>query len=313
MTMVSVVVPTFNAASTIGATLDALAAQELDGDYEVIVVDDGSSDDSVAIAERSAVEATVLRQENLGAAAARNLGAAAARGEILAFTDSDCVPAPGWLRAGVDALQDADLVQGRVLPEALARPHPLDRSIWVEQETYLYESANLFLRADLFERLGGFEDLFGPVHGKRIGEDVWLGWRARRAGARTEFSDAALVHHAVFRRGLRSYLDERLRLSHFPALAAKVPELRERFFFARWFLNRRTAAFDLAIGGIVAAVILSSPLPLVAALPYLAMLLWRARGWRRYLPLAVASSMLGDLVGFGALAWGSARWRSLLI
>ena len=313
MTSISVVVPCFNAASTIGVTLDSLAAQDIDVPYEVIVVDDGSSDDSVAIAESSAAVPTVLRQENLGAAAARNRGATAGKGEILAFTDSDCAPERGWLRAGVEALREADLVQGRVLPEEEARPHPLDRSIWVERETYLYESANLFLRRELFERLNGFEDLFGPVHGKRIGEDVWLGWRARRLGARTAFSDAALVRHAVFRRGLRSFLDERLRLTHFPALAAKIPELRERFFFARWFLDRRTAAFDAAVAGALVAVLIPSPLPLVAALPYLAMLLWRARGWRRYLPLAVASSFLGDLVSFAALVWGSARWRSLLI
>jgi hypothetical protein len=65
--------------------------------------------------------------------------------------------------------------------------------------------------------------------------------------------------------------------------------------------------------GVVTAAILASPIPLAAVLPYLAMLLWRARGWRRYMPLAVFSSLLGDLVAFGSLVWGSARWRSLLI
>jgi GT2 family glycosyltransferase len=199
-----------------------------------------------------------------------------------------------------------------VLPESEVRPHPLDRSLWVEDESQLFESANLFLRETLFEQLGGFEQVI-EAGGRPIGEDVWLGWRARRSGARIVFSPDALVRHAVFRRRLSEFVGERLRLSHFPAIASRIPELRQRFFFGHWFLNRRTAAFDLGLAGALAAAILGSPIPLLATLPYLAMLFWRARGWRRYLPLAVLSSFLGDLVGFGALAWGSARWRSLLI
>jgi hypothetical protein len=117
------------------------------------------------------------------------------------------VPAPGWLRAGIDALRHADLVQGRVLPTPEARPHPLDRSLWVERESCLFESANLLLRAELFQVLGGFEELV-ESGGRPIGEDVWLGWRARRMGAKIAFSSDALVWHAVFRQRLTEYLGE---------------------------------------------------------------------------------------------------------
>src|SRR5438874_11533006 len=102
---VTVVVPARNAEATLGRTLDAIASQCLDEPWETIVVDDGSSDGTVAIAERAPGGVTLLRADAAGPAAARNRGAEAARGEVLAFTDADCFPAPGWLGAGLRAPQ----------------------------------------------------------------------------------------------------------------------------------------------------------------------------------------------------------------
>src|SRR5256885_1729530 len=82
-----------------------------------------------------------------------------------------------------------------------------------------------------------------PRRGIELGEDILFGWRARRAGARTAFCARALVHHAVVPRGPVAYVAERARLRFFPAIAARVPELRETFFHRRLFLSRRTAAF----------------------------------------------------------------------
>src|SRR5687767_11645745 len=95
----SVIVPARDAEATLGDTLDALAGQEMSAEYEVIVVDDGSSDGTVAIAEH-APGVKLLRQDRLGPGEARNTGARVARGRVLAFTDADCRPIPGWLRAG---------------------------------------------------------------------------------------------------------------------------------------------------------------------------------------------------------------------
>jgi glycosyltransferase involved in cell wall biosynthesis len=82
---VSVVVPARDAGRTLGACLEALGAQcGVDGDYEVVVVDDGSTDDTAAVAGRFAVR--LVRQGPRGVAAARNAGARVATGEILAFT-----------------------------------------------------------------------------------------------------------------------------------------------------------------------------------------------------------------------------------
>src|SRR4051794_37946910 len=96
---VSVGVPGFDPAATSAPPLAAVAAQELDQPHEVSVVDDGSNDATVALAEAAGGPVRVIRSEHLGAAEARNLGAAAARAAVLAFTDADCEPEPDWLSA----------------------------------------------------------------------------------------------------------------------------------------------------------------------------------------------------------------------
>ena len=242
---VSVVVPARNSAGTIGRTLACLAAQELEGEYEVIVVDDESEDDTAQVAAAAGV--TVLRPGRVGAAEARNLGVGSARAAVIAFTDSDCFPSSSWLAKGLKALENKDLVQGRVSPDPEARLDAFDRTIWVESERGFYETANLFVTRAMFDRAGGFEEWIDTGGEKLLAEDVWFGWRVVRAGARTGFADDALVHHAVFPRGPVGFVSEKLRLRYFPLIAARIPEFRERTLHRRVFLSKRSAAFDLAI------------------------------------------------------------------
>ena len=89
-----------DAAATLPRTLAALAAQTVDGGHEVVVVDDRSTDATAALA-RAADLGPVISSGGVGPAAARNAGAAVARASLLAFTDADCFPSPGWLAAGV--------------------------------------------------------------------------------------------------------------------------------------------------------------------------------------------------------------------
>ncbi|WP_205698094.1 glycosyltransferase family 2 protein [Conexibacter sp. SYSU D00693] len=313
---VSVIVPARDAQATLGATLRALEAQDLGEPFEVVLVDDGSRDATRAMAQASPVVTHVLPGTASGPAAARNLAVSRATGEVLAFTDADCEPEPGWLRAGLAALDaGADVVQGKVTPPPDARPGPFDRTVGVGQLSHLYETANLFVRRAWFDRVGGFEEgWLLPGRSKELGEDVWLGWRLRRAGARIAYDPAPLVRHAVFPRGPGGYVAERARLRYFPEIVRRIPEMREVFCWHRVFLNRRTAAFDLAVAGLAAAAVTRRPWPALAAAPY-ARTAWRHasfRGGRRRGPLVLAVDVAADAVGLGAMALGSMRYRAPL-
>jgi glycosyltransferase involved in cell wall biosynthesis len=313
---VSVIVPARDAAATLARTLAALAEQRLEGSFEVLVVDDGSSDQTAEIAAAASGPVTLLRQAPLGPAAARNAGVERARGAALAFCDADVFPAPGWLAAGLAALGRADLVQGRVLPDPQAPLGPFDRTLWITSQVGLWETANLFVTRELFERVGGFQEWIRPRRGKALAEDVWFGYRALRAGARPAFCAEALAHHAVFARDWAAYVAERTRLYHFPAMARRMPELREAFLHRRVFLNWRTARFDLALGGATLGVLLGSPLALAAAAPYLHVLHAHAHrsGARGSAAAAIAAADLAaDAASFLALAAGGLRYGALVI
>jgi glycosyltransferase involved in cell wall biosynthesis len=309
----AVVIPAHDAAATIAATLEALARQDVGEPFEIVVVDDHSADETAAVAAEYGGRVLALGDQG-GPAAARNAGAAATTAPVLAFTDADCEPAPGWLREGLAALAaGADLVTGPILP--VVEPGPFDRTLDVEGPSPLFESANVLVRRSTFDRVGGFRRprrLSLSAREGHFGEDVVFGWSVIRSGAAIAHSPEALVRHAVFPRGPRAYIAERLRLRFFPMLVAEVPELRRRLPL-RLFLSPRTALFDLAAAGVATAAVSRRRLPLLATVPYL----WRfARPGlapRRDALAAVAAGTLADLVGLGALAWGSAGNRTVLL
>jgi len=318
---ISVIVPARDAEATLPRALAGLAGQELGEPFEVIVVDNGSRDGTAALAESSsAVTRVVRRARGEGPGAARNAGVQAAGGSVLVFLDADCRPAPGWLAAGVSASGDADLVQGRVLPDPEARLGPFDRTLSVGAAHGLFETANLFVVRSTFERVGGFPAGLEGSGGAPFGEDVIFGWGARRAGARTSFCARALAYHDVVARSARQFIAERTRLALFPALAAHVPELREAFFYRRYFLDRRTASFDLAVAGAALGLLgrrraaAALGLALAAAAPYACVAAQSARrwGWRRAPAVALAEAG-ADAVGAVALARGSVAARTLVL
>lgn len=313
MARVSVIVPARNAQTTLARTLEALAAQDLEEPFEVLVIDDGSTDATASLARSAPGPVTVLQQAAAGPAQARNLGVAHSTATALAFCDADVFPEPGWLRAGVGALAEADVVQGHVLPDPSARLGPFDRTLWITFEVGLYETASLFATRETFDRIGGFEEWLVPEIGKAMAEDVWFGWKARRHGARTGFCAGALAHHAVFARGWRDYVAERRRLRYFPAMAAKMPELRGHFLYRRLFLNRRSATLDLALVAVAVALALRSPLPLLAAEPYRRQVTGRAGSFGSRRAKVAAADVAADLVGLAAMLRGSVRYRSVVV
>jgi len=304
---VSVVIPALDAERSLQRTLAAIDRQSFDGEIEVLVVDDGSSDATAELAAAHGVR-VLRRKDRGGAGPARNEGAAAARADVLAFTDSDCEPSPAWLSASCSALCNADIVLGPVAP---VRPTgPLERSVWIGAQSGLFEAANLVVRREIFERTGGFPAGLEGLDGAPFGEDVLFGWTAVRGGARVVFAPDALVHHEVQSRGARAFLADRRRLALFPALTKQVPELRTHFLHHRWFLNRRSARFDLALTGLLATLLARRPWPLIALVPYLGLVRHDVRtGGRR----AAAVRVVADCATALALARGSIAARTVIL
>jgi glycosyltransferase involved in cell wall biosynthesis len=304
---VTVIVPARDAADTIEATLRGLADQLDAPPFEVIVVDSGSSDGTSVHA--AIAGAKVLHNDGGEPAGSRNLGASFAFGDVLAFTDADCVPEPGWLAAGMRALRHADLAQGAVVPAD--RVGPYDRTVSVGGEHGLYETASLFVRRSVFEQVGGFEPVpgLGIGTGQPFGEDAWFAWRLKRTGARTAFANDAVVRHAVFPRGAGGWIWERRRTRLFPPLVALIPELRSAFLHRRWFLSPASLKFDLALTGFVLALVSGRRLPIVLAAPYVADVASDTRA-RSTSPLYAAARCAADAVTFAALVRGSVSSRS---
>jgi glycosyltransferase involved in cell wall biosynthesis len=327
---VSVVVPARDAARTLEATLSALAAQELDEAFELIVVDDGSRDETPEIASRHAGLVQVIRREkSRGPGPARNCGAAIARAPILAFTDADCVPVPQWLARGLEALAGADLVQGRVVPDPSARRTPFDRSLAVSREGGFYQTANLFVRRETFEAVGGFTDWSIELRPHRlspglwrrnatrvtIGEDALFAWTARRLGARSAYAPEALVHHEVRPMALSAAVADRWRWSReMPGLAKLVPELRRSTFYRGVFFNHVSARFDLALAGLAMAAASRRMAWSLTAVPYGRHLVRAARQWEGGEALTyLLGAPLVDAVTLVGLLTGSVTWRSLTL
>jgi len=220
---VSVVVAARDAAPLIGACLTSLAAQTLD-DVDVIVVDDGSRDDTVAIAR--AHGATVLQSHAAGASAARNLGIRHATSRVVAFTDADCTVPATWLATLLHAIDATGATgaggsQQNVFPagvpgadafEAFFRlasvvsDYTRRNGSAMREVTHNASCNSAYVRAALLE-VDGFTEGLWP------GEDVDLDLRLRARGARLVFvPDATVRHHrpgtlAWFRRMMRRYGD----------------------------------------------------------------------------------------------------------
>jgi glycosyltransferase involved in cell wall biosynthesis len=194
----SVIVPVRNAARTLGDCLDGLAAQQLRGvEVEVIVVDNGSQDDTARLARAHPVRPRVVSESRPGSYAARNAGLAVAQGKAVAFTDGDCLPAPAWLARGLRVLQSAELVAGRVRPRLSPAPtrwERFDAGHHVDQRKYVEvlgfgATANLFVRREVFDRIGGFDGAL------RSGGDREFCTRATAAGFRLAYAGDAEVTH----------------------------------------------------------------------------------------------------------------------
>jgi glycosyltransferase involved in cell wall biosynthesis len=319
---IAVVVSTHGRAGYLTGLLDALDAQQ-GVNAEYVIADNGSQDETWSLlvewCRRTSLRALAMRLPfHDGPGVPRNTCIDAARAPLIAFTDDDCLPAPGWLQALTSGFDDATaIVQGRTLPVAGEWGGPWGRTLEITRASGLYETANLAARRSAIVAAGGF-GVERLLSGRAFGEDVLLGAKIARSGG-FRFEADALVHHRVLSGKYADFVRERQRLAGFPLLLREVPELRQRAF-CRVFLGRRRALTDLGLAGIVVAIAVSASgepaglVAVVAALPW-AGRLWAEAGNHPGAPrlVRVIQLMAADIIGFGALVGGSLRARRLLL
>lgn len=312
---VSVVVATHQRADFLAGLFEALGAQT--AAIEVVIADDGSSDDTWQRLEQlvAAADLPVLAvrlEHNGGPSIPRNTAAAQARCSILAVTDDDCLPEPAWAeRIGAAVRTGVAIAQGRTLPPG-PRPGPWDRSIAVEQPSWLFETCNLGFDRAKFLQLGGFPVVNVLEHLPRgFGEDVVFGALAARTGSFRWVPDA-VVRHRWIATSYAGHLAGVRRLGGFPWLAREVPEVASRLT-AGVFLSRRSLQYDVALASVVAAAAARQPLLLVALLPWLRRVVTSAARRPGPLPVRAVQEATADTVGFVSLVAGSVRHRRIVL
>jgi len=196
----SVIIPVHNGERTIGRAIEAVLRQRDVGPVEVIVVDDGSTDKTEEIvAAYSSVK--YIRQKNAGPATARNRGAREARGDLLCFTDADCVPHDDWLArmikhchdpsvaavAGSYGIANPDNVLAACVHQEIRYRHDQRMGAYIRA----FGSYNVGIKRKVFDELGGFN----AAYRQASGEDNELSYRIIAAGYKIYFARESLVDH----------------------------------------------------------------------------------------------------------------------
>ena len=321
MSAISVVVATHGRAPLLPRLVDALERQSGAAAFEVILVDDGSPDDTWATIERLAAGSRVpVRGVRLagqsGPAFARNAGWRAATSDLVAFTDDDCVPQPGWLSAIAAGLAEVDIAQGYTVPDP-AQQHllgPFARTMEVRSETGYYQTCNVGYRRSVLEAVGGFDDDL-----RQAGEDIELATRALAAGATTTFCEQALVYHDVRPSSLRAHLRGTRRWGGIVLAVRKQPALRDRLQHRVLWKSSHLPAVTALVGLLTAVTATTGRGRLmgVAALaPYV-----RHRLVVEPLPhtapaervTLLPEALVADLAEVSVLAVASARYRCVVL
>jgi GT2 family glycosyltransferase len=320
---VSVVIPCFKRKEWLQEQIALIRAQDYPADrFEIIMVDNGSRDGTFEWLQEEATKGPVrltcienTTQFRSPEGGSRNLGLTLARGEIVGFTDSDCLVEPNWISNAVRHFSTGiGIVCGRTVAPEDKDTGLLSRIKVVDEETY-FDTCNIFYRKEAIDKVGGFaRDV--PNYGFHpAGEDTDLGLRVKQAGYRSYFADDVVVAHRVRHQTPRQWLLEPCIVASVPYLAHKHPIIRERMLFLRYFLTPATALFDLAL--------LSFPLSFLVSPWFL--LLWlpfsiykAAPRPNEHLtpiqrPLRIVGGTVRAAVIFGVLIVASIRNRSLVI
>ncbi len=227
--MVSVVICAYNAERTMHACLESLRKLEYRGEWEVVIVDDGSRDRTAEISMEFP-EFRLIRQPNKGLSVARNVGLHAARGDIVAYTDSDCVVDADWLTLMVRSMTErgfdgcggpnyAPHEDGWVEASCAASPGAPSHVLMSDDVAEHLAGCNMAYTKAALLKVGGFDPQF-----TNAGDDVDICWRLQDAGLKLGYCPAAFVWH--FRRNtVKAYYGQQRGYGRAEAmLYARYPE-----------------------------------------------------------------------------------------
>jgi GT2 family glycosyltransferase len=222
---ISVIIPTFNGASRIGYCLDALIQHTAGRNVEILVVNDGSTDDTADVVQQySGVR--LITQANAGPAAARNRGALATCGTIILFTDDDCVPTPNWLDAMLEPFENPEVVGAKGVYRTRQKSL-VARFVQIEYEDKYRLMARLpdidfidtysaAFRRDRFLEMTGYDTSF-PL---ACAEDIELSYRMSARGWKMKFAPNAIVYH-THPDTLSKYLKKKYKFAFWRVLAVR--------------------------------------------------------------------------------------------
>ena len=232
---ISVIIPHYNDLENLRRCMARLEEETLPPeDFEVIVADNNSQCGIEQVRGACGNRARVVPAPIQGAGAARNAAVAASRGQILAFIDSDCRPAPDWLERGVAAIAQAEIVGGRVDidyadprnptgVEAFERVFAFNFKRYIEKLGFS-GTGNMFVPRTVFDRVGEFRE--------RVAEDLDWGQRAVAAGFTFRYASDAAVSHPARRNW--NELTQKWRRASREAFEATIEKPHGR---SRWFLR----------------------------------------------------------------------------
>lgn len=201
---ISVIVPVYNDVTRLALCLSALAVQDYGGDFNVIVADNASTEDVHNALPPGDSRFSVIRELQAGSYAARNTAARIADGDVLAFTDADCLPHPSWLSAAVKALNQSDRVANvvggavnivyRKETGPTTGPELYEASEGFDQEQFIRTAhfaatANLIVPRKIFDEVGEFDATL------KSGGDLQWGQRLHAKGFAIQYSAAATIDH----------------------------------------------------------------------------------------------------------------------
>jgi glycosyltransferase involved in cell wall biosynthesis len=317
--LVSVVIATHQRPERVARVLRALCDQTIGpNSFEVVAVDDCSGDETgdvlaSLVGDLPYVLRPLRTQANRGPGPARNIGWRVARAPIVAFTDDDCMPEPGWLEAGLKALgfdRRLGVLQGKTGPldvSALLQ-NRWNLAVNIDGPTPYFETCNIFYRKSALEDAGGFGEHYNWWGGWYC-EDTFAGWRVIDAGWSRGYTPDARVVTDVERRSLKWWIKKSLVLYIEVEVARQHPGFRREAFWRSWSPRRHDAAFVLGSAGLLLA--LRHRWAAVLAIPYMA---WRRPGIRYpYFARQCVETVAVDSARTVGILYGAVKHRVLVI